>query len=447
MLGDTSNEYYLGFFKLNRGTASVILTTTISQSVNYSIQAPGIEYFNSGVITPNVRSIITFPDDVQVSSYTEESKGIYLTLSSDKVTVLGQNIRPRSGDTFLILPLTKQYAKEYVYYGISSARSIFQSIILIVGTKDDTILNLTVTQSVTISVSATNYTLIPGIEYPFVISRLQTLYIESVDDITGTRIVTNHPVSVFSGHESAYVPANFAGRDYLIEQIPPTVLWGKVSYVASLATRSRSTVKVLAAYNFTNIDIYCSNSTRTSYTINQGSFFERIIGQENCAICASNKVLVAQFGHGRSDDGVNGDPFMMLVPATSQYLSELVFSTIYDSTMSHYLNIIVLLQYFQPEMIYLIANGVNESLSTQQWTPILVNNVNKAYITQVNIFQEGIVKISHANSKALMTAMVYGFAFNKGYGHPGGFHDIAGVHFITIINLTYHLIQMYVLQN
>lgn len=407
------------------------MTATGSESVNYSIQVPGVGYSNGGIVTPNVRSIITLPETVQASSYTDENKGIYLTTSSDQVTVLGQNIRSTTSDTFLILPLTKQYAKEYMYYGMSVGRSSIvsrslHSTILIVGTKDNTTLNLTVTQSVTVSIGGSISNLIPGIVYSFIINRLQTTYVGTVEDITGTRIVTNKPVSVFSGHECANVPATVTACDYIIEQIPPTMLWGRVYYVAPLLTRTRSTIKVLAAYDSTNVDIYCNN-VKTPYGINQGQFIERIIGQENCAINASNEVLVAQFGHGSSDGGT-GDPMMMLVPAATQYINKFTFSTIYDLSWSHYINIIVLVQFYQPAMMYLTAQGISTSLSTQQWTPITVNDVNEAYVTQINLSQEGAFRISHTNTKALMTTMVYGFSHAEGYGHPGGFHDITGTY-------------------
>ena len=430
-IGVASNEYYFGFFKNYRsaGSLSVILTTTGSQSVQYSIQAPGVGYSDSGIVTPNVRRIIALPDSVRVSSYADENKGIYLTTNSDQVTVTGQNIRSHTSDTFLILPLTKQFATKFVYYGMSVERTSAHSesllsTILIVGTKTNTKLNLTVTESVTIQIGGTTSNLVAGRVYSYVINRLQTVYIGTVEDITGTRIVTNYPVSVISGHECANVPPSAVACDYIVEQIPPTLLWGKVYYVASLATRSRSTIKLLAAYDSTNVDVYCNN-IKASYVINQSSFVTRIIGQENCAIYANNPLLVAQFGHGSSDGGT-GDPMMMLVPATAQYFNKFTFSTMHDPSWLHYVNIIVFTQYYQPDMIYLMVEGTNKSLSAEQWTPIKVNNVNEAYITQVTALQEGVIKVLHTNPEALITTMVYGFASAEGYGHPGGFRDITG---------------------
>jgi len=434
-IGATGNEYYFGFIQnaINSGTISIILTTTGSQSVHYSIQAPGVGYSHNGTVTTSAESVITLPNSLQVSSYSDQHKGIYLTTSSDQITVMGQSYRQHSSDSFLILPLTKQNVEEYVYYGMSVAFSFtgLDSATLIVGTKDNTILTLMATQLVTIQVGSDTSNLFPGKNYSFAINRLQTLYIGSYQDITGTKIITNQPVSVFSGHECAYVPVNVAACDLLVEQIPSTIIWGKVYYVASLATKSRSTIRILAAYDHTDVDIYCNN-VKASHTINQGRFVERIIGQENCAIYANKEVLVAQFGHGGTEDNDVGDPMMMLVPATMQYFNKFTFST-FHGTSSHYVNIIVLAQYYQPNMISLITGGVNISLNTQQWTPVKVNNISVAYTTQVNV-QEGVVKILHTNMKALMTTVVYGFHSYEGYGHPGGYHDITGT---TLIKLKF----------
>ena len=342
---------------------------------------------------------------------------------------MGQNEQSHTSDTFLILPLTKQFAEEYVYFGMSVTRTTvhseaLHSATLIVGTKDGTVLNLTVTQYVTISVGGiTNY-LTTGETYSFVINRLQTIYLEPVEDITGTRIVTNYPVGVISGHECANVPYDVAWCDYVIEQIPPTMFWDKTYYVAPLAGRSRSTIRVLAASDATDVDIYCENS-ETSHTINQGRFVDHIISNQNCAIYASNKVLVNQLGHGSGDDATTGDPMMMLVPATAQYFDQFTFTTFYDASWPHYANVIVAAEYYQPDKIFMVTGGTNQTLNAQYWTPVNVNNVNIAYVTQVAI-QEGVHKIVHTNTEALMTIMVYGFASYEGYGHPAGFRSATG---------------------
>ena len=399
--------------------------TSDSQPVSYFIEAPGIDVYSSGTITANDEVKIYFPSIVEVASHVEQNKGIYLKTNSSDVIVIGHNKYPTgySADTFLALPTNKLSIKMYVYFGISAPRSTYlPNVILIVGTEDSTTMNLIVTQSVTVSVGSTTTDISPGKQYSFVINRLQTIYIESVEDLSGTKVVTDKPISMYSGHICGNIPSDVGACDYLVEQMPPTALWGKVYYAVPLATRRSFTIKILAAYDSTNINVYCNNSLKSSYTINEGKYINIVLElQEYCSLRSNKEVLVVQFGHGYVDDNI-GDPMMTLLPATTQYGYHSKFSTLIDPiniNYQHFVNIIVIAPYYQPHMIYLTTGGVQRSLDTQQWVPIKVNNITEAYATKVNLI-EGITEIVHSDKAALMMTTVYGFATAEGYGHPGG---------------------------
>ena len=419
------NHHYLGFFDNQRmNNISILLITAEIYQVRYSIEAPGVGYYHSGTISAGDEVILNLPESLAVLSIYDQDKGIYLATSSDRVTVIGQNLILQSSDSFFALPVIEiDYG--YVYYGVSVSRSSFgaSSSILIVGTENNTMMKLTVTQSVNIDVGNTITTLTRGIEYSFVINRLQTIYIESREDLSGTKIVTNKPVSVFSGHQCADVPPeNNAVCSYLIEQIPPTALWGKAYFTTPLANMTSYTIKTLAAYNSTNVNVYCNNSVQ-SYIINEGEFNVSQMN-EYCVIYSNKKVLVFQFSHGASESNSYGAAMMIIVPATELYLDTFDFSTIrnhpFESVrFDHYVNLVVMEQYYQPNMIYLISGGVNRSLDTQQWVPIQVNNTSEAYATQVNI-SEGVTQIFHTDTSAQMMTIVYGFYNYDSYGHIGG---------------------------
>ena len=407
--------------------------------MSYSIEAPGVGYYISGSVTSDDEAMINLPTTLITSSHNDRDKGIHLMISSDRVTVIGQNFRFGSVDTFLCLPITNLSVEEYLYYGISVPKSnSFNSSILVVGTENNTTMKLTVTQPVTISVSNSTVDLTAGIQYSFVINRLQTLLISSLEDLTGTKIITDKPVSVLSGHECAQVPTDVLACGHLIEQVPPTTLWGRVYYTAPLTTRRLYAIKVLAAYNSTVVDIYCNN-TRETYNISEGETVNKTLSlQDYCAINSSKGMLVVQLSHGWVDDNDEdeiGGPMMTLVPATNQYSNKFQFSTLqYHPGFSHYINIIVLAQYYQPDMIYLISGGVNRSLDTHQWVPIMVSNVTEAYSVQVNI-SEGVAEVVQNNTTISMSAVTYGFSVRLGYGHPAGNYTIKGsvlYHYICI---------------
>jgi len=425
----------LGFFVNNKGSGikTILLISSETYTVEYSVEAPGVGYYSNGSISANGEVILNLPASVAVTSPNDQDKGIYLTTSSDKVTVIGQNLYLHTGDSYLALPITLLNDAMYIYYGISVPRTTVHSVphyssILIVGTENNTMMKLTVTQPVTISVDSTTTTLIAGREYSFVINRLHTVYVGSLDDLTGTKIVTDKPVSVLSGHECGNVPWNIAACNHLIEQIPPTALWGKLHYTAPLASRTSYIIKIVAAYNSTTFTINCNNIMEL-HTINEGeSRNKTLLMQEYCAIYSNKEVLVVQFSIGGDRENGHGDPMMTLVPATNQYLDKFDLSTIRNplqSDYSHYVNIIVIRQYYQPNMIYLIAGRVNRPLDTQQWVSIQVNHTIEAYATQVNI-SEGRTEIFHSDTAAQMMVIVYGFVLYDGYGHVGGFNLSTG---------------------
>ena len=419
------SEYYLGFFKNHDGgNPSIIIATTELQPVFYFIEIPGIGYHYNGTVTANNEDIVDLPSSVEVLSHYDQNKGIYLKTSSDRATVIGKNVKKGTSDFFFGLPSASLCVPQYIYYGMSVPKlrlsRNFYSSVLIVGTEDNTVMNLTVTQPVTIRVDNTNTNLIPGRQYSFVIKRLQTVYIGSLEDLTGTKTVTNKPVSVFSGHQ-----LDNNGEDYLIEQIPPVSEWGKVFYVSPMSTRRSYAVKVIAAYDSTNVTFYC-NSSIFSHIVNEANFIDKNFTlQEYCAIYSNKEVLVAQFTHDQSDGYGRGDPMMTLVPATIHYSNKFRFSTIQRSGYNHFVNIIVLAQYYQPDKIYLISGGVNKSLDTQKWVPVKVNNVIEAYATIATV-SDGFGEILYASTSALLTTIVYGFADGEGYGHPGGLSYSSG---------------------
>ena len=381
-------------------------------------------YYHNGTLTADNDTIINLPGDVVVTSHAEQHKGIHVGIQSEQVTLIGQTTGLLSSDTFLILPNTDTNVNiacdnpsEYIYYGISTIRGESPSLtnmVLIVGTENNTRMKLTVPQSVQASVGNITVAteLSPNTEYSFIINQLQTVLVESLEDLTGTKIVTNNEVSVISGHQAARTPNILFSTDHLIEQLPSTEYWGKEYYIVPFLEASY-TIKVLAAYNLTNVTIYCSDTVE-HYVINEGEFMTKtLMLQEYCTIHSNRIVLVSQFNNGQN-------PMMTIVPATIHYLNQLHFSTgrglgRYD----HYVNIIVLEQYFQSSMILLRAGGRNLSLELQDWVAFVINNITKAYATQVAV-SEGTVHITHANPSALMTAIAFGVGVLEAYGHPGG---------------------------
>ena len=447
LAADPMYRYYLGFFG-NFGPAisniSIILATTETYRVQYFAEVPSLDYYHTGFISAGNDFILYLPRSLEATYNFDQNKGILITTNSTKVTVIGLHMSPNYivSESYFALPINAiELNDNYVYYGMSVPTNHTTSSIMIVATEDNTTLKVLVTQSGNISMDNTVTDLIPGTQYSYVVNRMQTIFIGSPDDLSGTKITTDKPLSVFSGHECAHIPVNVDFCNYLIEQIPPTAVWGQIYYIAPLFNKASYTIKILAAHSFTDVGLYCNNTMR-SYALNAGKFVNITLSmQEYCAIHSNKEVLVVQFSHGGEEDNEYGNPMMTLVPAANQYLNEFDISTIRDPLpFSHYVNIVVMAQYYQPSLIKLTAGGVTRSLSLQIWVPVQVSSITEAYATRVAI-PDGTTKIFHTNAAAQMSTIVYGFTTRFGsYGHLGGFPVLKGY---QLTNINYILVNIH----
>ena len=191
--------------------------------------------------------------------------------------------------------------------------------------------------------------------------------------MTGMRITSNKPIAVFSNHECASVPVmGPCCCDHLTEQIPPTSTWGRVFLAASLlGRRSGEHYRILVAQPPTNVTVNCISSTQpvnyfvtlTTAAANWHEF--EILSDRFCSITATSPIVVAQFASSISEDGLLGDPFMMLIPPVEQFNTN---SYVFHSSPTfavNYITVYVEPKHFQPEKIF-----VEFSLDTFLWSQI-----------------------------------------------------------------------------
>jgi len=251
-------------------------------------------------------------------------------------------------------------------------------------------------------------------------------------DLSGSKITTDKPVSVFSGHHHGHIFVWHRSGGYLAEQIPPTACWDKVHYFANTG---QCIVTVLAAEDDTNVDIHC-NGTKESYNIvKEGGSFETVFSAlydiEYCTVHSDKPVLVAQLGAlDYVGPDVVGDPMMVTVLGKSQYTNKLDSSTLNPVDSSkvyhHYINLIVLAEYYQPDQIHLKQIGGIQTLDNGKWKPFQVDNVTEAYGLRLTI-QHGPFTITHDDPAVKMTVVSFGTGSKYGgYGHSAQFSGVQG---------------------
>ena len=390
--------------------------TTTSQTVSDS---PYV--FPAGAIGPNIFTV----DD----SYINRNKGICISsVDKDLYVIYYLTTSSTATGSYLALPYQELLTDQYEYYTLStsSSDSEYYSGFLLVGLRNNT--SITIYPSIALNITndtqnttSTNIMVLPGENHTVILHRRQTLYIgkDGGADITGTRIVSDKPLTVISGHEAGSAPSD-GTLESMAQQIPPTQLWGNRFMIVPLEHPLGQIIKILSSVDNTAISYNCYQFSNYSLLLKAGSI-EQLYVPANvyCYIETNNSVLVGQFPYSPAGN-TDGDTTMILVASTDQYSNEFTFSTLNTSdTMdisNHRITVTVPIEHFNNDSILYDGNPL-----TAQWSPIynINNDTIVGYSTSVSI-QPGLHTVSHSQANGVCFVIVYRFTTSRASGYPAG---------------------------
>ncbi|MBN2351712.1 MAG: IgGFc-binding protein [Spirochaetales bacterium] len=362
------------------------------------VVVPGLSFTQAYSVSAHGVARVTFGRTVRVaSSDVVEDLGIHVT-ASQPVVVCGLNYEQGTSDSFLALPVqscgTEYYVMDYQSYILMSGSSF-----TVVGLADAT--------TVAITPTVTSGSRTAGIAYSISMNRGQTYRLcdlAATGDMTGTHIVSDKPVAVFSGNTLAFVPAGTSYGDHLTEQLVPVAAWETRYRLVPLMGRTADTVRILAASDGT---VVSWNGSPVA-TLNAGQFYEGVL-TANAVVTADHPVLAAHYAQG--SQSVNpptntGDPFMALVPMTWQFRTQYSFCAPHADFPDNYVNLIV------------PATAVSGMLlDGAAISPSLFSSIDGDYYWARVSVTEGNHLVSGPQKFGLI---MYGYGYNDSYGNAGG---------------------------
>ena len=445
VLGRISNygvDFCVGFMKnpyINSVPSlsfNVLVGTNNSSSVSFTVEYPSEQnntvHHQTSRNSPYRLKFTVFDASVSVDSgsFVDRNKGICVSTneSTELFLIVYLWLNPVAIASYLSLPYQEILADQYQYYILSTMSSdkTKHSGFLLVGLRDNT--SISIYPSIPLNISedtqnetSNNVEVLPGQSRTVILHRRQTLYIgkDGGADVTGTRIVSDKPLTVISGHEAGSVP-NDGTLEPMAQQIPPTQLWEQRFMIVPLLGHTLGQmIKVLSSADNTEVIYNCYKfSNRT--LLSAGGVHEFFIPfDEYCYIEANSSVLVGQFPYspkGNSD----GDTTMILVASVDQYSSNFTFWTLNktngNAKITHYINIIVPMQYYSNGTDVIYDGSTIES----EWKPILdIRNKTVGYGYRAEV-SEGQHQVSHTDPAGHLSIMVYGFTTGHAYGYTAG---------------------------
>ncbi len=381
--------------------------------------------------TPNVTTEVNinalFDDFVELDNVVGgneiQPKSLHIVADND-ITLYGANIRAKSADAFLGLPvdvLTGNYIVLAYPNGFSG--NFFgnggydtPSEFAVVATEDGTTVNIAPRGTLTINQRA------PA---PFSVSLQRgevyfgqaDVYPDIEQDVSGTQISANKPVAVFGGCKRTSIPTRVGNyRDHLCEQLPPLDAWGRSALLTphfrvTPTSTDTAVARIIAAFQGTDITI-TGNGTTQNVTLGPGATYEVPL-LEALSIVGSQPIMVAQYEHSVNVAGPGsasdiGDPFMMLVPPPEQYDTAYAFQSIVhpEFTNAHYINVVI-----PPQAISSLR--LDGAALSSAFNPIPGSNY---FYTQMKVSGGS----HYIRADSAFGLFVYGFGSATSYGYPGG---------------------------
>ena len=372
---------------------------------------------------------------VESDSYTERNKGVCIISVDEQLYVVSYiKLDTTSSSSYLALPYQELLADQYEYCTLSTSSSLrsssdddYYSGFLLVGLRNNTSITIYPSIPLNITSDAQNATSVsilvsPGDNHTVILHRRQTLYIGKGDgaDVTGTRIVSDKPLTVISGHEAGSVPSD-GTLEPMAQQIPPTQLWGERFMIVPLEHPHGQIIKILSSVNNTAISYNCHQFSNQTVLLKAGSVEQFFVpASVYCYIETNNSVLVGQFPYSPIDN-TDGDTTMILVASTDQYSNVFTFMTLNNTlkdNIDYFITVAVPIEHFEETRILYDK----EILASAEWSPIynIDNDTLVGYGTSFSI-KAGYHTVSHSQPNGLCFVIVYGFHNGRAYGYPAGF--------------------------
>ncbi len=315
------------------------LFITSEEDANVQIEIKALKFQKNVKVTGKTVQNIKIDTLAQITSseIIEPAMSVHIT-SDYPVSVYGLNRRFQTTDTYIGLP-TRVLGTVYRVMAYTMAAPLLPEL-AVVATENNTFVTITPTVETIVGHPAKKpfqVTLNRGDVYQ--VFAKQDLRAGEDVDLTGTLITANHPIAVFGGHQCAYVPHQqppITACNHLVEQMPPISSWGKHYFIGKFNGRSYYTWRILANEDSTKVFI----NSQLIGILNAGEWREGN-SKDNIQIRSDKPILVAQFSQGFKNGDNLGDPCMILISPTQQFLMRYRFATPINGEWNHYVTVVI----------------------------------------------------------------------------------------------------------
>ncbi|XP_053546865.1 IgGFc-binding protein-like [Bombina bombina] len=255
---------------------------------------------------------VSIPITTNVEMSGSDTSPSSLVIKSDvEVTIVSRSYKYGSSDTALLYPVRLWGVEYYIItppWGADGAYPEFS----VITHENPTVVNIDLKGAV--SFQGKNYP--KDSKLTLTLKPFQAVQIQSTDDLSGTKVVADHPVAVLSGHTCSQKNGD-CGHVY--EQLLPVTSWGYSFFVPGMSFQPKSDIVFIIPAKDTEIN-YQSGSEEEIKKLLAGEVLQLEVSTSSpLNINADSKLQVLFFGTGGTFNSKPFDPFLTNVPATERF--------------------------------------------------------------------------------------------------------------------------------
>lgn len=144
----------------------------------------------------------------------------------------------------------------------------------------------------------------------------QAVQLQSSVDVSGTRIVSQKPVAVYSGHTCV---SRQVQCDHVCEQLLPVSSWGTHFIIPSFPLDTEYDIVYVSTSQSTRVEAQTGESKSIRNLPAARAVLYGIQGSTALSLSASSGIQVTYFCDGGTHGNLKYDPFFMGIPDTSSY--------------------------------------------------------------------------------------------------------------------------------
>lgn len=287
--------------------------SSLHSSCSVKINVPGLRFTYESQLAAGQGINVTLPNEIELYG-SKKSRNTALIQATDDVTVTSLNSKLYTADTSLLYPMSEWGTEYFIFTPSNSPPSMLKEFVLVNGIEQNIV---EVFLHAAVRFEGRLYGV--GSKLVVLMEPYENAQIQSQGDLSGTRVSSQTPVAVYSGHMCTW---RFSKCNHVFEQLLPVRSWGTQFLVAPLNVQSQFDTVYIQASQSTNITLQSGHFTSTDI-LQRGLILEyKVQFPEGLHIIADKGIQVLFLFNGvRTSRGQMYDPFLINLLPNNHFCS------------------------------------------------------------------------------------------------------------------------------